>query len=150
MRHGNKRLSVSPRSPHNPRKAKPQSIFIFLILFIFRLPLHRWLLTSPRKEGTHIPTRTDLLERVFPAFCGTCCREPVIRHLPSMRCSCSRSTGYPAVGWGWPWSLIPCSWAGVRWTPSLSDTGLETPLVLLLLKLEHDIISISISCVWHT
>ena len=43
MRHGNKRLSVSPRSPHNPGKAKPQSTFIFLILFLFRLrlPLHR-------------------------------------------------------------------------------------------------------------
>jgi hypothetical protein len=90
---------------------KPSTDFpLFLvILFRLRLPLHRWLLTNPRKEGTHIPTHTDLHERVFPASCGRYYREPVIRRLPSMRCSCSRSTGYPAVEWGWPWSLIPCS-----------------------------------------
>jgi hypothetical protein len=44
---------------------------------------------------------------------------------PSTWCSCSRSTGYPTVGWGWPWSLIPCSPASVPWTQSLSDSELR-------------------------
>jgi hypothetical protein len=29
---------------------------------------------SPRKEGTHIPTRMGLHKRVFPASCGRCCK----------------------------------------------------------------------------
>jgi hypothetical protein len=128
MRQDNKRLSTFRDIIVTFEKPSTDPLWFFYNSFLFclRLPLHRWLLTNPQKKGTHIPTRTDLHERVFPVSCGRCCREPVIRRLPSTWCSCSRSIGYPAVGWGWPWSLIPCSQASVRWTSSLSDTGLRT------------------------
>jgi hypothetical protein len=85
MRHDNKRLSTL--QDLNVTLEKPSTDFpLFLvILFLFRLRLR-------------FTTRTDLHERVFPASCGRCCREPVILRLPSTQCSCSRSTRYPAVG----------------------------------------------------